>query len=69
MKNSGRINDRVQIIGVTKTVDVDQINEAISLGIKNIGENRVQELTKKYDIIGDNVNYHLIGHLQSNKVK
>ena len=48
---------------------MDKINEAISLGIKDIGENRVQELTKKYDIIGDNVNYHLIGHLQSNKVK
>jgi len=69
LKNSGRLDDEVQIIGVTKTVDVDKINEAISLGIKNIGENRVQELTKKYDVIGNNVNYHLIGHLQSNKVK
>lgn len=67
--NSGRLNDEVEVIGVTKTVDVDQINEAISLGIKNIGENRVQELTKKYDIIGDKTNYHMIGHLQSNKVK
>ena len=59
----------MELIGVTKTVDVDRINEAISLGIKNIGENKVQELIKKHDIIGDSVNYHLIGHLQSNKVK
>lgn len=48
---------------------MDVIDEAISLGIKNIGENRVQELTRKYDIIGNKVKYHMIGHLQSNKVK
>lgn len=45
------------------------IEEAISCGIKNIGENKVQELTRKYDIIGNEVKYHMIGHLQSNKVK
>ncbi len=48
---------------------MDRINEAIELGINNIGENRVQELIKKYDIIGNRINYHMIGHLQSNKVK
>lgn len=69
MEKSGRKDEKIEIIGVTKTVDVEQINEAISIGIKNIGENRVQELTKKYDIIGDKANYHMIGHLQSNKVK
>ena len=69
LENSGRFNEKVELIGVTKTVDVDRINEAVSLGIKNIGENKVQELIKKYDVIGNSVNYHLIGHLQSNKVK
>ena len=48
---------------------MDTINEAIDFGITDIGENRVQELTKKIDLIGDRVNYHLIGHLQTNKVK
>ncbi len=57
------------LIAVTKTVDVDTINDAINLGISNIGENKVQELESKMDAIGDNVNYHMIGHLQTNKVK
>lgn len=66
---SGRKSENVNIIAVTKTVDVDIINEIISLGINNIGENKVQEIQKKYDNISDNVNWHMIGHLQSNKVK
>lgn len=57
------------LVAVTKTIDVDTINNAIELGIRDIGENRVQELEKKIDSIGDNVNYHLIGHLQTNKVR
>ncbi|HHV27160.1 MAG TPA: YggS family pyridoxal phosphate-dependent enzyme [Tissierellia bacterium] len=66
---SGRKNENIDIIAVTKTVDVDIINESISLGINNIGENKVQEIQKKYDNINDDVNWHMIGHLQSNKVK
>ncbi|WP_326831067.1 YggS family pyridoxal phosphate-dependent enzyme [Anaerosalibacter bizertensis] len=66
---SGRKNENIDIIAVTKTVDVDIINESISLGINNIGENKVQEIKKKYDNINDDVNWHMIGHLQSNKVK
>lgn len=62
-------NQDVKLIAVTKTVDVATIEEAIECGVTDIGENRVQELTKKYDEIGDKVNYHMIGHLQSNKVK
>lgn len=57
------------LIAVTKTVDVNTITKAIELGIRDIGENRVQELEKKIEDIGDNVNYHLIGHLQTNKVR
>nr|WP_276536999.1 YggS family pyridoxal phosphate-dependent enzyme [Anaerosalibacter massiliensis] len=65
---SGRKDD-VNLIAVTKTVNVDTINDAISLGVNNIGENKVQEIQKKYDNIYDKVNWHMIGHLQSNKVK
>lgn len=54
---------------MTKTIDVETINKAIELGITDIGENKVQELERKIEEIGDNVNYHLIGHLQTNKVR
>ncbi|WP_249323282.1 YggS family pyridoxal phosphate-dependent enzyme [Wansuia hejianensis] len=66
---SGRPSDDVELIAVTKTVGTEIIKESIDLGIKNIGENRVQELERKMDEIGNKVNYHMIGHLQSNKVK
>lgn len=66
---SGRSKDDVTLIAVTKTVEAEAINEAISLGISNIGENKVQEINRKYDNIDENVNWHMIGHLQSNKVK
>ena len=69
MQRSGRIGEKVHLIAVTKTVEVDRINQALELGLKNIGENRVQELLKKYDIIGNRANYHMIGHLQTNKVR
>ena len=69
LNKSGRQKDSVKLIAVTKTVDTDTIAEAINLGIIHIGENRVQELEKKIDILGDSANYHMIGHLQSNKVR
>lgn len=67
-KNSNR-QEEVNLIAVTKTVDVDKVLEAIDAGITDIGENKPQELARKYDVIGDNVRYHLIGTLQTNKVK
>lgn len=59
----------IQLIAVTKTVDVDVIKKAIEFGITDVGENKVQELTRKYEEIGSVVKWHLIGHLQRNKVK
>ena len=60
----------VKLIAVTKTVPVEIINEAISYGITAIGENKVQELLSKYDYLKkDNLEIHLIGTLQTNKVK
>lgn len=65
----GRDKTKVGIVAVTKYRSADEINEAISLGINNIGENRVQEMTEKYPHIKGNVKWHIIGHLQTNKVK
>ncbi len=59
-----------QLIAVTKTRTTEEINHAIHCGVKHIGENRVQELLAKYDEIEkDGVTIHLIGRLQTNKVK
>lgn len=61
--------DDIIMVAVTKTIDVEKINEAISYGVINIGENKVQEIQDKYGEINQNVKWHMIGHLQSNKVK
>ena len=67
---SGRNPDDVILMAVTKTVPVEVINHALSLGIDYMGENRVQELNAKYDsLTRDGKHIHLIGHLQTNKVK
>ncbi|MDP4092036.1 MAG: YggS family pyridoxal phosphate-dependent enzyme [Bacillota bacterium] len=66
---SGRKPEDIRIIAVTKTVEEERIIKAINAGISDLGENRVQELLKKYDNINEPCNWHLIGHLQSNKVK
>lgn len=66
---TGRSVEDITLIAVTKTVDVEVMNEAIKLGINNIGESRVQEILRKYDLIKDNPIWHMIGHLQTNKVK
>ena len=71
-KYSNKVNrnsEDVKLIAVTKTVDVDKVLEAIKCGIEDVGENKPQELARKYDIIGDKVRWHLIGSLQTNKVK
>lgn len=59
----------IKLVAVTKTVDTDKINEVIELGITDIGENKVQEITDKFESVKKGVRWHLIGHLQSNKVK
>ena len=67
-KDCERCAQDVRLIAVTKTHGVDVINEAIDLGVTDIGENRVQEILEKYDQVKP-VRWHLIGHLQRNKVK
>lgn len=68
-KKVNRDSKEITILAVTKTVDVDLVNEAMNEGITSVGENKPQELARKYDIIGDKLNWHLIGTLQTNKVK
>ncbi len=68
-KNVERNPEDILLLGVTKTVDVNVIQEAIESGITEVGENKPQELQRKYDVIGDKVKWHQIGSLQTNKVK
>lgn len=65
---SGRKDD-VKIIAVTKTLSPPVIEQALNEGMLDIGENKVQELIEKMKFLKDRPNYHMIGHLQSNKVK
>ena len=65
---SGRSGEDVLLVAVTKLHTVEEINEAIDCGITDIGENKVQEIMEKYDHVKP-VRWHLIGHLQTNKVK
>ena len=65
----GRKVEELKLIAVTKQVSPEIINEAIELGITDIGENRVQEILKKIDLINHQAKTHMIGHLQTNKEK
>lgn len=66
---SGRNPDEITLVGASKTKSAEIINEALENGLDTIGENRVQELTEKYPDIKKGTHIHLIGHLQTNKVK
>lgn len=67
-KAAGRNPDDVLLLGVTKTKPAEVIEEAVSCGVTSLGENRVQELLEKFGEL-KGVKWHLIGHLQKNKVK
>lgn len=67
--NVNRDPNEITIIGVTKYVTIERTKELIDAGIENIGENRVEEMTKKYSQIDDEAKWHFIGTLQSRKVK
>jgi PLP dependent protein len=68
-ERSGRRAEDVLLIGVSKTVDVERIRQAVEAGLPALGENRVQEARAKVAELGRPVPWHLIGHLQSNKVR
>lgn len=66
---SNRNEDEITLIAVSKTKPLEDIEIIKSLGINEFGENKVQELVDKHERISSPVNWHLIGHLQTNKVK
>lgn len=68
-EKAGRLQSSVKLVCVTKKAGIDQIEEIIGLGFKDLGENRIQDAFVKYRSIGDKVAWHLIGHLQINKVR
>lgn len=68
-RNCGRDPEDITLIAVSKTKPLENIEELITIGVKDFGENKVQELCDKYENVSTPVNFHLIGHLQTNKVK
>ena len=68
-RRAGRNRSEVTLIAVSKTKPVSMLQEAYSAGIREFGENKVQEMMDKYDVLPDDIHWHMIGHLQRNKVK
>lgn len=66
---SGRKRDEITLIAVSKTKPVSMLEEVYSTGIRDFGENKVQELSDKFEILPKDIKWHMIGHLQTNKVK
>ena len=65
----GRDVNEVTLIAISKTKPYTAIEEALPTGVKDYGENKVQELCDKYEILPKDIKWHMIGHLQRNKVK
>ena len=68
-EKSGRNPEDVTLIAVSKTKPVPMLQEIYDENIRDFGENKVQELVEKYDELPQDIKWHMIGHLQRNKVK
>lgn len=68
-ERSGRSREEVTLVAVSKTKPVPMLQEIYDCGVRDFGENKVQELTDKYDQLPEDIRWHMIGHLQRNKVK
>lgn len=68
-KRANRAREEVTLIAVSKTKPVSMLEVIYNEGIRDFGENKVQELTEKYEQLPEDVKWHMIGHLQRNKVK
>jgi hypothetical protein len=68
-KKAGRSSSEVTLIAVSKTKPLEMLQEAYDMGCRHFGENKVQELVDKYEAMPKDVKWHMIGHLQRNKVK
>jgi len=68
-EKSGRKFFDISLVAVSKTQSADRVSELAALGIRTFGENRVQELLEKQPLVSGDMDWHMIGHLQTNKVK
>jgi pyridoxal phosphate enzyme (YggS family) len=68
-RRAGRDLEKIRLVAVSKTVEPDRVRYAIEAGVKILGENYVQEAQKKIEVLGHEVAWHFIGHLQKNKAK
>lgn len=68
-EKSGRAVEEVRLIAVSKTKPLPALEEAYECGCRDFGENKVQELVEKYEVLPKDIRWHMIGHLQRNKVK
>lgn len=68
-KKAGRTPEDVTLIAVSKTKPITMLQEIYDHGCRNFGENKVQELLDKYEVLPKDIKWHMIGHLQRNKVK
>lgn len=68
-QRAGRSSSEVKLVAVTKMTTVEMAQKALHYGLHSLGENRVQDFIAKYQEIGEDAEWHLIGHLQRNKVK
>lgn len=69
VKRANRNPEDVTLIAVSKTKPVEMLKEAYDNGVRDFGENKVQEIMDKYDQLPSDIRWHMIGHLQTNKVK
>ena len=69
VKGQEEAGEDVTLIAVSKTKPVSMIEELLPLGVRDFGENKVQELTAKEEVLPKDIRWHMIGHLQRNKVK
>lgn len=68
-QRSGRSRNEVTLIAVSKTKPVPMLAEIYEEGVRDFGENKVQEILEKHDVLPNDIKWHMIGHLQRNKVK
>lgn len=68
-RRAGRDRSEVTLVAVSKTKPAEMLQEAYDLGVRVFGENKVQEIREKYEVLPKDIEWHMIGHLQTNKVK
>ena len=68
-ENAGRKRSDVTLIAVSKTKPIEMLQTVYDLGARDFGENKVQEMCEKMEVLPKNIRWHMIGHLQRNKVK